>query len=85
MAHQQFSDNRIASALNRFGGTASVQGELLRRGRRIAVQATAAERRQKTLSRGKSKAPSSQPVKKKTQTAQTNGDNLSCYHIPLET
>ena len=87
MAQQKFSDNRIASALNRFGwvfgGTVtSVQGGLLRRGRRIAVQGTASGRRRKTLSRGKSKAPSGRPVKKETQTARTNGDDLSRYHIP---
>ena len=73
MTAQNFSDNRIASALNRFGwvfgGTVtSVQGGLLRRGRRIAVQATAAGRRRKTLSRGKSKAPSGRPLKKEAQT-----------------
>ena len=86
MAQQQFNDNRIASALNRFGwvfgGTVtSVQGGLLRRGRRIAVQATAAGRRRKTLSRGKSKAPSGRPMKKETQTTRTKGDS-SRYHIP---
>lgn len=88
MTVQNFSDNRIASALNRFGwvfgGTVtSVQGGLLRRGRRIAVQATAAGRRLKTLSRGKSKAPSGRPLKKEAQTIRTKGDDLSRYHIPL--
>ena len=87
MTKQNFSDNRIASALNRFGwvfgGTVTgVQGGLLRRGRRIAVQATAAGRRRKTLSRGKSKAPPGRPVKKEVQTIRTSGDDLSRYHIP---
>ena len=87
MTRQNFSDNRIASALNRFGwvfgGTVtSVQGGLLRRGRRIPVQATAAGRRRKTLSRGKSKVPSGRPVKKEVQITRTNGDDLSRYHIP---
>jgi len=87
MTKQNFSDNRIASALNRFGwvfgGTVtSIQGGLLRRGRRIAVQATAAGRRRKTLSRGKSKAPPGRPLKKEVQTIRTSGDDLSRYRIP---
>ena len=87
MTAQNFSDNRIVSALNRFGwvfgGTVtSFQGGLLRRGRRIAVQATAAGRRRKTLSRDKSKVPSGRPLKKEAQTIRTKGDDLSRYHIP---
>ena len=71
ISNEKFSDNQIVSAFNKFGwvfggSVTSVQGGLLRRGRRITVQATAAGRRRKTLSRGKSKAPSGQPLKKET-------------------
>ena len=87
MSKQKFSNNRIASAFNKFGwvfggSVTSVQGGLLRRGRRITVQATAAGRRRKTLSRGKSKAPSGRPVKKEAQIKHTKSNDLSHYQIP---
>ena len=86
MGMLKFSNNRIASALNHFGwvfggNITNVQGGILRRGRRIAVQATAAGRR-KTLSRGKAKVTAGRPVKNEAGTRRTQGDeNISC-HIP---
>ena len=72
MTMLKFSNNRIASALNRFGwvfggSITNVQGGILRRGRRIAVQATAAGRRRKTLSRGKAKVTAGRPVKNESR------------------
>lgn len=88
MSQQKFSDNRIASSFNKFGwvfggSVTSVQGGLLRQGRRIAVQATAAGRRRKTLTRGKAKAPPGRPVKKEANIARTKSElPVSRYHIP---
>lgn len=69
MCDKRFSTNRIASTFNRFGwvfagNTTNLQGGILCRGG-IAVQATAAGRCCKTLSRGKSKAPAGRPLKLK--------------------
>ena len=57
----------LTSALHRFGWTyggsvTSRKGGNLRHGRRIAVQATAAGRRRKDLSRGKAKATPGKPL-----------------------
>ncbi len=87
MSIQKFSHSRLASALHRygwvFGGTvSSKQGGMLRRGRRINVQATAAGRRRKTLSRGKAKAPPGRPAAAESETIRTNGSTLSRYHLP---
>ena len=86
MCEQTFSTNRIASAFNKFGwvfgGTSSsFQGGMLRRGRRITVQATAAGRRRKTLSRGKGKAPSGRPLKSELQIKRTTSDDQQRYFI----
>ena len=83
----KFSNNRIASALNRFGwvfggNITNVQGGILRRGRRIAVQATAAGRRRKTLSRRKAKVTAGRPVKNEAMTQRTQGDENISYYIP---
>jgi len=88
MCEQRFSTNRIASAFNRFGwvfaagNATSFQGGMLCRGRRIAVQATAAGRRRKTLSRGKSKAPTGRPLKSEIQIRQSTAKGQSRYFIP---
>ena len=87
MCEQTFSNNRIASAFNKFGwvfggNATSFQGGVLRRGRRIAVQATAAGRRRKTLSRGKSKAPSGRPLKSELQIKRTESKEQNRYFIP---
>ena len=87
MSVQKFSNNRIASAFNRFGwvfggNITSIQGGILRRGRRIAVQASAAGRRRKTLSRGKAKVTPGRPVKNENSTRQTQGNDNAKYIIP---
>ena len=62
----KFHNARLSSALHRFGwvfgGTIkSTQGGYLRRGRRIPVNAQAAGRRRKSVSRGKAKLPPGRP------------------------
>ena len=63
------------------GNATSFQGGMLCRGRRIAVQATAAGRRRKTLSRGKSKAPTGRPLKSEIQIRRSTAKDQSCYFI----
>ena len=87
MSVQKFSNNRIASAFNRFGwvfggNITSIQGGILRRGRRIVVQASAAGRRRKTLSRGKAKVTPGRPIKNENSTRRTQGNDNSKYFIP---
>ena len=57
MLQQSPNYNTLTSAFHKFGwvfgGTITRQVGALRHGRRISVQATAAGRRRKTLSRGK--------------------------------
>ena len=62
----KFHNARLSSALHRFGwvfgGTIrSTQGGYLRRGRRIPVNAQAAGRRRKSVSRGNAKLPPGRP------------------------
>lgn len=45
------------------------------------MQATAAGRRRKTLSKGKSKAPTGRPLKSEVQIKQTTGEDQSRYFI----
>ena len=56
---------------------------MLRHGRRISVQATAAGRRRKTLSHGKQRRTHlGRPVKLETSTQRTTGGAVSHYSIP---
>lgn len=86
-AKQRFAHNALASAFHKFGwvfgGTVSRQAGALRHGRRIAVQATAAGRRRKTLSRGKAKAQAGRPVKCESTVKRTKSKTFSRYHLPI--
>ena len=77
----------MASAFHKFGwvfgGTVTRQAGALRHGRRIPVQATAAGRRRKILSRGKAKAQAGRPVKYKGLVKRTKSKALSRYHLPI--
>ena len=84
--YRNSANNRIASAFNRFGwvfggNITSIQGGILRREKRIAVQASAAGRRRKTLSRGKAKVTPGRPVKNENSTRQTQGNDNTKYII----
>ena len=87
IAKQRFSNNTLASAFHKFGwvfgGTVTRQAGALRHGPRIAVQATAAGRRCKILSRGKAKAQAGRPVKSESLVKQTKSKALSRYHLPI--
>ena len=77
----KFSNARLASALHRFGwvfgGTVrSTQGGYLRRGRRIPVNAQAAGRRRKLISKGKAKALPGRPRSIKPATYSVSRYNM---------
>ena len=87
MVKQRFLNNTLASVLHKyrwvFGGTVTRQAGVLRHGRRIPVQATAAGRRCKILSRGKAKAQAGRPVKYQGLVKRTKSKALSQYHLPI--
>ena len=82
-----FQNARLSSALHRFGwvfgGTIrSSQGGYMRRGRRIPVNAKAAGRRRKFVSRGKAKLPSGRPKGMKIAQYQTSRYQFPCCKQP---
>ena len=82
-----FQNARLSSALHRFGwvfgGTIrSSQGGYMHRGRRIPVNAKAAGRRRKFVSRGKAKLPSGHPKGMKIAQYPTSRYQLPCHKQP---
>ena len=86
MLQQSPNYNTLTSAFHKFGwvfgGTITRQVGTLRHGRRISVQAIAAGRRRKTLSRGKQRTQLGRPVKLESSTQRTKGGAVSRYNIP---
>ena len=77
---------KLASAFHQFGwemGTTTItQAGQIRHGKRIAVQATAAGRRRKVISRGKSRQLSGRPSKGSQKAAEWLKHSLSIRNEP---